>query len=171
MNYFNKEIWIFYEYSISNLAFIASKEFFILQNKKTLHQLRYKVSHAEDGTWTHTSAMLTRSLVLLVCQFRHFRISRFIFKFYLLLRQLVLYQKLYKVSIVFLKFFYYFFENVFFILLNRHNTHIYSCIRLSCPDKFFQFFIKDNKFYRQSICSSHIKWIFAIRTRVLTWFT
>ena len=37
----------------------------------------YKVSQglsAEDGTWTHTSALLTRSLVLLVCQFRHFRI-------------------------------------------------------------------------------------------------
>ena len=31
--------------------------------------------NAEDGTWTHTTAIATRSLVLLVCQFRHFRIS------------------------------------------------------------------------------------------------
>ena len=64
--------------------------------------------NAEDGTWTHTSAMLTRSLVLLVCQFRHFRISHFCYKFYLLLRQLVLYQKLYKLSIAFLNFFYFY---------------------------------------------------------------
>ena len=32
---------------------------------------------AEDGTWTHTTAIVTRSLVLLVCQFRHFRFSLF----------------------------------------------------------------------------------------------
>ena len=29
--------------------------------------------NAEDGTCTHTIAIITRSLVLLVCQFRHFR--------------------------------------------------------------------------------------------------
>ena len=52
--------------------------------------------------------MLTRSLVLLVCQFRHFRISHFRYKFYLLLRQLVLYQKLYELSIAFLNFFYFY---------------------------------------------------------------
>ena len=58
--------------------------------------------------------MLTRSLVLLVCQFRHFRISHFCYKFYLLLRQLVLYQKLYKLSIAFLNFFYFFCKNYHF---------------------------------------------------------
>ena len=35
----------------------------------------FSFSNAEDGTWTHTLAMSTRSLVLLVCQFRHFRMS------------------------------------------------------------------------------------------------
>ena len=146
MNYFNKEIWIFYEYSISNLAFIASKEFFVLQNKKTLHQLRYKVSHAEDGTWTHTSAMLTRSLVLLVCQFRHFRISHFCYKFYLLLRQLVLYQKLYKLSIAFLNFFLFFCKN--------YHFYVFLSFLLSIDSKII--------YNRKSICNClfHSKLLF-----------
>ena len=75
--------------------------------------------------------MLTRSLVLLVCQFRHFRISHFCYKFYLLLRQLVLYQKLYKLSIAFLNFFYFFCKNYHFyvflsFLLSIDSKIIYN---------------------------------------------
>ena len=47
-----------------------------IETKKNFHinESSLLMMNAEDGTWTHTSAMLTRSSVLLVCQFRHFRI-------------------------------------------------------------------------------------------------
>ena len=32
-------------------------------------------ANAEEGTWTLTSVALTRTWILLVCQFRHFRIT------------------------------------------------------------------------------------------------
>ena len=132
MSYSNKKIWIFYEYTISNFpqykkeapteTLIASAKHcrsgYYDDTKKRLkctYNSIQTVFHAEDGTWTHTSAMLTRSLVLLVCQFRHFRISHFRYKFYLLLRQLVLYQKLYKLSIAFLIFFYFFVKTIIFM--------------------------------------------------------
>ena len=44
-------------------------------NTAFLLYLSHPQISAEDGTWTHTTAIATRSLVLLVCQFRHFRIS------------------------------------------------------------------------------------------------
>ena len=65
------------------LLFLQKSNSCIAKNSKkscrfTIYQSLKRQSiyffNAEDGTWTHTSAMLTRSLVLLVCQFRHFRI-------------------------------------------------------------------------------------------------
>ena len=47
------------------------------KNKRRFHLESPLIFRAEDGTWTHTPIIGTRSLVLLVCQFRHFRIFNY----------------------------------------------------------------------------------------------
>ena len=47
------------------------------KNKRRFHSESPLIFRAEDGTWTHTPIIGTRSLVLLVCQFRHFRIFNY----------------------------------------------------------------------------------------------
>ena len=46
----------------------------LLYLQKRIEPIVQSYYNAEDGTWTHTTAIATRSLVLLVCQFRHFRV-------------------------------------------------------------------------------------------------
>ena len=52
----------------------------------TVHKVSGQKNSAEDGTWTHTTAIATRSLVLLVYQFQHFRIY-FIFSIFICLTE------------------------------------------------------------------------------------
>ena len=84
--------------------------------------------HAEDGTWTHTSAMPTRSLVLLVCQFRHFRLPHqfmqlwIIFIRFISLTQDIVYQRHLHLSTLFLNFFRQKFFVWFWHFFNYINT-------------------------------------------------
>ena len=101
----------------------------LLYLQKRIEPIVQSYYNAEDGTWTHTTAIATRSLVLLVCQFRHFRV-------YLIAAWSISSRNSYIIPNYFRNFNYkfYFLHLLFFISFceneNRMAQHIFTSISI-----------------------------------------